>query len=226
MSLNKVALTLDLYDGQGNPLPSGTSLLVPTAVLTDSTDHVIATQVPVKAAHTPAGPPVVSLIANDNDDILPADTGWTITPPAGCGLARFSFILAYSNGASQYLSDLSPAEIGGVVTPPGAEAVAVIASASGATALNVSSAEVFGVTLTGNVTFSFTGASVDGIAFGVYVTQDATGNRVITWPGSVVWPGGDVPTQTLTAAATDSYVFETFNGGTTWYGGQAGANFL
>ena len=225
MALNKVALTIDLYDGQGNPLPSGTSSLVPTAVLTDVTDHIIATQVPVRAVHTQAGPPVVSLIANDNSDILPADTGWTITPPADTGLAAFSFVLDYSNGPAQYLSELSPVDVGGIVTPPGAEAVTVIASASGATALNVSSAAVFGVTLTGNVTFSFTGASVSGIAFGLYVTQDATGNRVITWPVSVVWPGGSVPTQTLNAAATDAYVFETFNGGATWYGGQSGANF-
>ena len=106
------------------------------------------------------------------------------------------------------------------------ESVQVIPSASGAVTLDASLAVIFAVTLTGDVTFTFTGATAGiGSAIGVYLTQNATGNWIVTWPASVNWPGGNVPTQTLTAGATDSYVLETINGGTTWFGGQAGANF-
>ena len=48
------------------------------------------------------------------------------------------------------------------------------------------------------------------------VIQDATGNRIITWPGSVKWPGGTRPTLTSNANAVDfiSFYFD----GTNYYG--------
>jgi len=55
--------------------------------------------------------------------------------------------------------------------------------------------------------------------------QDATGSRTVTWPGSVKWSGG-APTLTTTASAVDILVFESLNGGTTWYGSLVGTNFL
>ena len=108
----------------------------------------------------------------------------------------------------------------------GKETLSTVASASGAVTLNLSAGNVFNVTLTGNTTFSFAGAT-NGLAcsFGLYLTQDATGNRTITWPAGVKWAGGAAPTLTLTANATDLLVFESLNGGTTWFGSLAGANF-
>jgi len=108
----------------------------------------------------------------------------------------------------------------------GRETVSTIANATGATAINISNANVFSVTRTGNVTFSFSGA-VNGVAcsFALYLAQDATGGRTTTWPAGIRWPGGTPPVLTTTANAVDLLVFETINGGTTWYGSLAGANF-
>jgi hypothetical protein len=56
------------------------------------------------------------------------------------------------------------------------------------------------ITLTGNATFSFSGA-VDGQTVVLEVIQDATGSRLATWPGSVAF-GTDVTAATLTTTAS------------------------
>ncbi|MGI0075916.1 MAG: hypothetical protein ACREAU_00740, partial [Nitrosopumilaceae archaeon] len=60
--------------------------------------------------------------------------------------------------------------------------------------------------------------------FTFIVTQDGTGSRTITWPGSVRWSGGTPPTLTTTAGKTDLFTFVTTTGGTIWYGFVAGLN--
>ena len=57
MSLNYVSLTLDLYDGQGNPVTQGTATLVPSTVLTDTADHEIIGLTPLVASFKVNGPP-------------------------------------------------------------------------------------------------------------------------------------------------------------------------
>ena len=54
------------------------------------------------------------------------------------------------------------------------------------------------VTLTGNVTFTFSNP-VAGRGYRLILYQDATGGRVITWPASVRWEGGTAPILTTTA---------------------------
>ncbi len=71
-------------------------------------------------------------------------------------------------------------------------------------------------TLTGNVTFTFPTA-VAGRSFTMYLKQDATGSRTVTWPGNVVWPGGTAPTLTTTANKADIISFTCFDG-TNWVG--------
>lgn len=98
-------------------------------------------------------------------------------------------------------------------------------NATGATTLNLTNGNVFDTTLTGNATFTFSGATNGkACSFSLYLHQDATGNRTVTWPASVKWSGG-VPTLTTTPSAVDILVFETLNGGTTWYGSLVGTNF-
>jgi hypothetical protein len=58
------------------------------------------------------------------------------------------------------------------------------------TAINWSQGSYARITLTGNVTFTFSGA-VDGQRLVLEIIQDATGSRTITWPASVVF-GSDV----------------------------------
>jgi hypothetical protein len=67
-------------------------------------------------------------------------------------------------------------------------------------------------------TFSNPTASDEGCGFTLYITNG--GSQVVNWPTSVDWPGGVAPT--LTAAGVDKIVFETVDGGTTWFGNVVG----
>lgn len=108
----------------------------------------------------------------------------------------------------------------------GQEFVETNAAATGAVTLALANANVFILTLTGAATLSFTGATNGrACAFTVVLIQDATGSRLVTWPGSVIWPSGIAPTLTTTAAKVDVFSFLSVDGGTKWYGFQSGANF-
>lgn len=63
-----------------------------------------------------------------------------------------------------------------------------------------------------------------GKAFTVVVRQDGTGSRLVTWPGTVKWPGGAAPTLSTAASAIDVFTFLT-PAGTSWYGFPAGFSF-
>jgi alpha-tubulin suppressor-like RCC1 family protein len=92
---------------------------------------------------------------------------------------------------------------------------------------DLSQGNVFYLTLTANCTFTFSNPFSSGIAhsFTIILQQDGAGSRTVTWPASVVWPGGTAPTLTSTPFAFDVYNFVTLNGGTTWAGSTAGQNF-
>lgn len=108
----------------------------------------------------------------------------------------------------------------------GQEFIEANATATGAVTLALANANVFIVTLTGAVVFTFTGATNGrACSFTIVLIQDATGSRLATWPGSVVWPSGVMPTLTMTAGNADVFSFVSVDGGTKWYGFQSGANF-
>jgi len=105
------------------------------------------------------------------------------------------------------------------------EPLAVIAAGATET-LDVGTCSAFKLTLSANCTLTFSSATTDEAwSFGLFLVQDATGGRTITWPASVLWAGGTAPTLSTTANAIDYLVFTTFDGGTTWLGALAGANF-
>ena len=79
------------------------------------------------------------------------------------------------------------------------------------------------LTLTGSCTFTFPTATA-GKSFTLFLKQDATGSRTVTWPASVKWPSGTAPTITSTASKGDKFVFTA--DGTYWWGSTAGQNYL
>jgi hypothetical protein len=82
------------------------------------------------------------------------------------------------------------------------------------------------ITLTANCTFTLTGAtSGQASTLELVLTQDATGNRTVTWPSSVKWSGAVAPALTTTAAAVDRILLTSYNGGTTWYGDLIGRGY-
>jgi hypothetical protein len=79
------------------------------------------------------------------------------------------------------------------------------------------------LTLTGNCTFTFPTATA-GQSFMMFLKQDATGSRTVTWPAAVKWPSSTAPTITTTASKGDKFVFTA--DGTNWLGSVAGQNYL
>jgi hypothetical protein len=98
-------------------------------------------------------------------------------------------------------------------------------SGNGSTTLDLAAGNVFQHTASGgNVTFVFSNPPASGRAgsFTLKWIQDSS-NRTITWPASVDWAGGSAPDVTAGSAKVDIYTFFTVDGGTIWYGFQAGA---
>ncbi len=113
-----------------------------------------------------------------------------------------------------------------LATGGGVETLNNLGDGSGTRAINLASGNVVRARLTGNTTFTFAGATAStACSFGLYVIQDGTGSRTVTWPASVRWSGGTAPTISTGANAVDVLVFETIDGGTTWYGSLVGVNF-
>jgi len=110
VTLNYVTLACDLGAGDGYYLKSGTGFLVPSAVVTDTADHIIVSKTPIPVMFCGPQPPQVRLLATDNANLLPAGWAWTFTPPPGTGIAPFSFFLSFANGATQYLSAQIPVQ--------------------------------------------------------------------------------------------------------------------
>lgn len=133
--------------------------------------------------------------------------------------------ISYNSGTSKWV-DSTLNGTAALATGGGVETLNALGSGSGTRAINLTSGNVVSATLAGNTTFTFAGATAStACSFGLYLTQDATGSRTVTWPASVKWSGGTAPTLSTGASAVDILVFETINGGTTWYGSLVGLSF-
>jgi hypothetical protein len=90
-------------------------------------------------------------------------------------------------------------------------------SASAVSALDIdcSAGNYFTKTINGASSFTFSNAPASGKAFGFILRLTVTSGAV-TWPASVVWPGGTAPS--LATGKTHLIVFTTDNGGATWRG--------
>lgn len=102
-----------------------------------------------------------------------------------------------------------------------------VVTQSGSTgSLDLSSANVFEQTVTGNISFSFNNPSATpaGNSFLLVVIQDGTGGHTLSWPAAVEWDGGSAPG--VSTAANDKHIFSFVSpdGGTTWYGFVAAEN--
>ena len=104
------------------------------------------------------------------------------------------------------------------------EFVVANTATTGATTLDLSQSNVFRHVLTGNTTYTFSNPPSSGVlySFTLVAQQDASGNRVITWPASAKYPGALQPPQTVTANGIDIWNFITYDGGSTYLGTLAG----
>ena len=81
---------------------------------------------------------------------------------------------------------------------------------------------MFALTTSGNTTFTFSNPPTTGTAYGFTIKVTAGGTHTLTWPASVDWPAATAP-DAPASGETNVLVFLTHDGGTTWYGFQAGA---
>jgi len=88
-------------------------------------------------------------------------------------------------------------------------------------ALDLSSGNVFSDAPSANVTYSFSNPPSSGTAYGFTLKVTPSGSYTITWPSSIDWPEGTAP-DSPASGETDVFTFYTQDGGTTYYGFQAG----
>lgn len=74
-------------------------------------------------------------------------------------------------------------------------------------------------TLTANCTFTFNPEPAGPCSLTLKLVQDATGSRLVTWPGDVYWPGGTAPT--LSTGVGDVDIITFYYDGTDFYGQSA-----
>jgi hypothetical protein len=110
------------------------------------------------------------------------------------------------------------------------EGINALGNTGVAKTINLSNGTFVTATLTENCTFTFQmGAATAGaISFSVFLRNDATAGRSITWhpSGTVKWTNGTQPVRTTTANAADIWSFFTVDGGATWYGSISVYNFV
>ena len=87
--------------------------------------------------------------------------------------------------------------------------------------LDLSTGNTFVHAPSANVTYAFSNPPASGTAidFTLKVTPSAT--VTITWPSSVKWAGGTAPSAPA-SGETDAFTFYSTDGGTNYYGFQAG----
>jgi hypothetical protein len=97
------------------------------------------------------------------------------------------------------------------------EFVTTNAASTGATTLDLSASNFFNLTLTGNVTFTFSNSpSGRAFSFTIVAKQDATGGRTITYPAGSKYAGAVTPPATTTANAVDIWSVMTYDAGSTY----------
>lgn len=106
------------------------------------------------------------------------------------------------------------------------EKVNTLGNTGTSTNIDVEDGTFVTATVNANCTFTFTSPTSGTLyGFGLLLTNDSSGPHSITWPTSVNWPGGSIPSRTEDDTKADLWSFFTTDGGTNWYGSIALYNF-
>jgi hypothetical protein len=140
--------------------------------------------------------------------------------------AELNYVDVTTLGTSEASKAVTADANGNIILSEEVQAKSFIETAvqlSGATpTVNCNAGNVFYISTTGNVTFTFDYSGIglttnDAYSMVIKVTQG--GAYTLTWPATVDWQGGIAP-DAPGASDTAIYVFFTNDGGTTWYGFQ------
>ncbi len=93
-----------------------------------------------------------------------------------------------------------------------------IDSQASAYVINLANGNVHSLTMTGNVslTFSNVPAGTNCSSVTLFLIQGGGGSNIPSFPASVIWPGAVTPTFTTTAGHVDQVIMTTVDAGTTW----------
>jgi hypothetical protein len=100
-------------------------------------------------------------------------------------------------------------------------------SASTSATVDWSASSIYNIGLTlSTTTFNFINppASNNGQLLTLFVNQDATGGRIVTWPANVRWSYAQTPVLTTIPNYRDVFTFITIDGGSTYLGAYSMAN--
>ncbi|MFN3732257.1 SGNH/GDSL hydrolase family protein [Comamonas testosteroni] len=78
-----------------------------------------------------------------------------------------------------------------------------VLSSAGAIAINASLSNTFGITLTGNATIANPSGLSDGMLLNIFIRQDATGGRTVSFGNKFRWAGGTAPSLSTAPNAAD-----------------------
>ena len=126
----------------------------------------------------------------------------------------------YYNNSSKMYTTATGVTVQGTLTATAVKAGEVVGTISSGT-LDLSTGNVFSDAPAANVTYVFNNPPASGTAFGFTLKVTPSGTYTVTWPASVDWAGGTAPTAPA-SGETDVFTFYTQDGGTTYYGFQAG----
>lgn len=161
----------------------------------------------------------------ESGSLTSAQLATALTDETGTGVAVFGTAPTLSNpvvGTQTYGDNSTKAASTAFVQAAIATKVADGNSGTAQT-IDWTTGNIHTSTLTGNCTYTFTAPSPALGVLILVVSQDGTGSRTVTWPGTVKWSGGTAPTLTTTASKTDIFTF--YYDGTNYYGVTSGLNY-
>lgn len=89
------------------------------------------------------------------------------------------------------------------------------------TTVELNTGNIFFDEISSSLAYTFSNPPPSGIVYSFTLVVKATGSSAITWPSTVLWPGGVSPVAPL-SGDTSVYVFFTADGGDTYYGFVSG----
>lgn len=129
------------------------------------------TGLPVSTGLTGAGSGVLTFLATPSS----ANLRSALTDETGTGAAVFA---------------TAPTIAGATFTGNAQTTPVVVTFSATAMAIDCALSNVYTIEMTANVTTAMTFSNLkDGQTINVFITQDATGSRTMTWPASFKWPG-------------------------------------
>lgn len=156
------------------------------------------------------------------EDVTNVDSVGIVTARSGIQVTGGSVVVGsavtLSSGGINVVGFITASQVSSVLTNY-SDKINALGNTGASATVNLANGNFVTATLTNNCTFTFTtGIGTGAQGFTLFLTNDATPSRTITWPVTVKWPGGSTPVRTETANKTDVYSFFTFDNGSNWYG--------